>query len=72
MKTVCECFKEPQGKHGLEGYYFGGLYYYQHEAEDMFGNPYYRVYPKGDMNTDRSFYETCSERDFNKYFRRVT
>lgn len=60
----CVCFFEPRGDSGLEGYSAGEIYICQFRKEDVFGKPYYRVWP-----SSADYYETCSVKTFNRFFK---
>lgn len=53
----CICIYEPRGDYGLEGFELKTVY----NCERM--NNYYRIYLQND------YYETCSIKVFNKYFK---
>ena len=63
----CECFYEPRGNHGLEGYSEGIKYRYELIPSGADDKPYYRVWP--DSTCCPEYYETCSPRAFKAYFK---
>lgn len=66
VSGMCECIYEPRGDHGLEGYQLRDKYRFQKVTPDKKGRIYFRVFP--DDVLIPSYYETCSERSFEKYF----
>ncbi|HHF3053150.1 TPA: hypothetical protein ACPJ1H_003965 [Vibrio alginolyticus] len=72
MYESCEfglavCVFEPRGEKGLEGYQLGEQYAYRKMKSVTPGQPpYYRVFP----TFDSDYYETCSTRTFNRFFKK--
>jgi len=60
------CIAEPRGSHGLEGYGLWQSYRFE-RCEDSKGR-YCRVYPDSGFP---SYYETCAEGVFARYFEPV-
>lgn len=66
----CECMYEPRGDCGLEGYQLNTTYPYERKQNITTGEMYYKVFPINFLDkSDRTYGETCSKKQFNKYFR---
>lgn len=74
---ICVCHFEPRGNYGLEGYSRGEKYWSQ-EVAKIDGKKHMRVWPPtyangldvGEFNV-RQYYETCSRRAFEIFFKEV-
>lgn len=67
---LCECVYEPRGDHGLEGYQLRDSYRFAKMTPDKNGKDYYRVFP--DDHVTPEYYETCSQRVFDKHFKIIS
>ncbi|MGH9760326.1 MAG: hypothetical protein ACREDR_12485 [Blastocatellia bacterium] len=59
------CHTEPRGEHGLEGYQRGEGYAARRYGSAEGGRFAYRLRP----SPDQDYWESCSQRVFNRYFR---
>lgn len=62
---LAECIRKPMGDNGLEGYNLKTNYHFSYMQKEGIPN-YYRMYP-----TDDTYYETCGEQHFNRFFKKV-
>ena len=63
---ICECFYEPRGDHGLEGYSLNSQY--KCELIKQAKKSHWRVYPAKEYP---EYYETCGVLIFKRYFKEV-
>jgi hypothetical protein len=67
-----QCILEPRGHSSLEGYQLNEMYPAEKREAVKGEGPrpaYYRVWP--DVTYDPDYYECCSVRSFNKFFKEV-